>query len=231
MKVVFRCPPELQGLIPEPVTARRGLPDWLKGMPSQVHSEELGLDIGDGEAVSTLRGRDVGRVPDAACRRHHGRWRTTLVAMGPAGFPDDRLSARAGLVPRPRPAPGQPALRGRLLCREVHQLLDRRSPSGHRTPVHPPRQPSRPAVPHRDRPGARRYLRELHSFSRALGPMPASAGSCLAVRRWRSAIPCPWNVLEMEVATIEGAAEARFLKAGSAVRDGAGAYRRHHRSS
>ena len=38
-------PTRTAGLIPEPVTARRGLPDWLKGMPSQVHSEELGLDI------------------------------------------------------------------------------------------------------------------------------------------------------------------------------------------
>ena len=43
--------------------------------------------------------------------------------------------------------------------------------------------------------------------------------------------PVPLERLEMEVATIEGAAEARFLEAGSAVRDGAGAYRRHHRSS
>ena len=145
MKVVFRCPPELQGLIPEPVTARRGLPDWLKGMPSQVHSEELGLEIETVKQcppfVDAMSGGFL--MPLAADINVEGgrlSWQWDLPASPTIAYP-----RAAGLLPPPRPAPGQPAFRGRLLCREVHQLLDRRSPSRHRTPMHPPRQPFRPA--------------------------------------------------------------------------------------
>ncbi|MEM7123081.1 MAG: hypothetical protein AAF563_17510 [Pseudomonadota bacterium] len=45
MKVIFRCPPELKGLIPEPIPARRGLPDWLKAMPTKVDSADLGFEV------------------------------------------------------------------------------------------------------------------------------------------------------------------------------------------
>ncbi|WP_315727560.1 MULTISPECIES: hypothetical protein [unclassified Bradyrhizobium] len=34
----FRCPKELEGLIPQPVPATLGLPDWLKAMPSTAFS-------------------------------------------------------------------------------------------------------------------------------------------------------------------------------------------------
>ncbi len=42
LDVVFRCPPELDGLLPRPVPARRGLPDWLKAMPMTAPSEDAG---------------------------------------------------------------------------------------------------------------------------------------------------------------------------------------------
>ena len=45
MKVIFRCPPELKGLIPEPIPARRGLPDWLKAMPTTADSADLGFEV------------------------------------------------------------------------------------------------------------------------------------------------------------------------------------------
>jgi hypothetical protein len=34
----FRCPKELEGLLPPPVPATMGLPDWLKAMPSTAFS-------------------------------------------------------------------------------------------------------------------------------------------------------------------------------------------------
>ena len=43
--------------------------------------------------------------------------------------------------------------------------------------------------------------------------------------------PVPLEHVEMELATIDGDAETRFREARSAVRDGAGAFRRHHRAS
>ena len=45
MQVVFRCPPELTDLLPRPVPAREGLPEWLKDMPMQVPVPELGGPI------------------------------------------------------------------------------------------------------------------------------------------------------------------------------------------
>lgn len=34
----FRCPPGLEGLIPPPVPAAQGIPDWLKSMPASAWS-------------------------------------------------------------------------------------------------------------------------------------------------------------------------------------------------
>ena len=36
MTLTFRCPAELEGVLPPPVPAASGLPDWLKAMPSQA---------------------------------------------------------------------------------------------------------------------------------------------------------------------------------------------------
>jgi hypothetical protein len=36
MTLTFRCPAELEGLLPPPVPAAFGLPDWLKAMPAQA---------------------------------------------------------------------------------------------------------------------------------------------------------------------------------------------------
>lgn len=36
MALTFRCPAELEGLIPAPVPAQQGVPDWLKTMPAQA---------------------------------------------------------------------------------------------------------------------------------------------------------------------------------------------------
>ena len=38
MTLTFRCPRELEGLLPPPVPAAQGLPDWLKTMPAQAYS-------------------------------------------------------------------------------------------------------------------------------------------------------------------------------------------------
>jgi hypothetical protein len=50
MKIKFRCLPELKAHIPEPLPAPRGLPQWLKDMPSKAASEVLG-----GADVRTLK--------------------------------------------------------------------------------------------------------------------------------------------------------------------------------
>lgn len=50
MKIVARCHPALEPLLPRPVPAARALPGWLKAMPAEVVSAVLG-----GEAVRTLK--------------------------------------------------------------------------------------------------------------------------------------------------------------------------------
>lgn len=45
MKIVFRCPPDLEDILPQPIPARRGAPDWLKNMPMSAYSDDLGKDV------------------------------------------------------------------------------------------------------------------------------------------------------------------------------------------
>lgn len=45
MKVTFRCPPELEGLLPRPVPAKTALPDWFKAMPLRAFDADLGAEV------------------------------------------------------------------------------------------------------------------------------------------------------------------------------------------
>ena len=45
MKVVFRCFPEWEALLPKPAPASDALPEWLKSMPAAVHSDILGAEV------------------------------------------------------------------------------------------------------------------------------------------------------------------------------------------
>ncbi|SEQ91475.1 hypothetical protein [Thalassovita taeanensis] len=50
MKIIARCHPLLDPLLPRPLPARQALPDWLRTMPSEVEAESLG-----GAPVRTLK--------------------------------------------------------------------------------------------------------------------------------------------------------------------------------
>ena len=45
VKVVFRCFPEWEALLPKPAPASDALPEWLKSMPAAVHSDILGAEV------------------------------------------------------------------------------------------------------------------------------------------------------------------------------------------
>ena len=45
MRLIFRCDPALADQLPPPVPARGQLPDWLRKMPANAHSEIHGRDI------------------------------------------------------------------------------------------------------------------------------------------------------------------------------------------
>src|SRR6201995_4881435 len=46
MTLTFRCPVELDGLLPPPVPAAHGLPDWFKAMPPQAFNA-INVQLGD----------------------------------------------------------------------------------------------------------------------------------------------------------------------------------------
>ena len=45
MKVTLRCLPELEAILPKPVRANQGLPDWLRQMPISTYSEDWNKDV------------------------------------------------------------------------------------------------------------------------------------------------------------------------------------------
>jgi hypothetical protein len=45
MTLTFRCPAELEGVLPPPVPATTGLPDWIKTMPPQAFNAISGREI------------------------------------------------------------------------------------------------------------------------------------------------------------------------------------------
>jgi hypothetical protein len=40
--LTFRCPPELESILPRPIPAVRGLPDWFKSMPAKTYNPTVG---------------------------------------------------------------------------------------------------------------------------------------------------------------------------------------------
>jgi hypothetical protein len=45
MDVTFRCPPGLEAILPRPIPAVQGLPDWFKAMPQKAFSEERQKEV------------------------------------------------------------------------------------------------------------------------------------------------------------------------------------------
>ena len=40
----FRCPRELDGILPRPIPAVAGLPDWFKGLPQKAFNPTMGAE-------------------------------------------------------------------------------------------------------------------------------------------------------------------------------------------
>lgn len=43
--ITFRCPPEWADILPRPIPAGKGLPDWLKNMPANAKSALIGEEV------------------------------------------------------------------------------------------------------------------------------------------------------------------------------------------
>jgi hypothetical protein len=42
--ITFRCPPELDAILPRPIPALMGIPDWFKSMPAKAFSEVMQME-------------------------------------------------------------------------------------------------------------------------------------------------------------------------------------------
>lgn len=76
--ITFRCPPELEGILPRPIPAVLGLPDWFKELPQKAFSATLRDELFTIKKCPPVRRHDL-RVPHATGVRPEGReWRIHL---------------------------------------------------------------------------------------------------------------------------------------------------------
>lgn len=100
LALTFRCPKELEGLIPTPTAAAAGLPDWFKAMPQQAFSALAG---GEDDTVkkcpafvdAMTTGFLIPLICDVTVEKGEFRWDNDLPAGGsvayarsPIGFHD-----------------------------------------------------------------------------------------------------------------------------------------------
>jgi len=122
MRLIARCHPALEGLLPRPVPAARALPDWLRDMPSEVPAEALG-----GASVRTLKhcpplidalslGLLIPLAADLAVSAEGLSW-----DWSPPPLPDDLLTRAPIGVHVPEQAIGGPvALDGRSVIKFIN---------------------------------------------------------------------------------------------------------------
>ena len=228
MQVVFRCPPELRGLIPEPTLARRGLPDWLKAMPTKVASGDLGFDV---ETVKQcppfIDAMSAGFLMPLACdiavENGAFSWHWKPPATTLTAFTRSPLAVHVAdqLV-------GTPFFEADAFAVKFINYWTVQVPEGYGLLcTHPI---NRADLPFRSVTGlvhAANYDNFIHfpaqwidrGFSGVL-PRGTPVAQCL---------PVPLTELDLVMETLEGGAAERFNEAKTAVRDGAGAYRKHHR--
>ena len=81
MTVTFRCPPELESILPRPVPAVLGLPDWFKALPQKAFNPILQDDQFTVKKCPPFIDAMTYRLSAAAGGRPQGRERRIL--LGP----------------------------------------------------------------------------------------------------------------------------------------------------
>lgn len=230
MKLTFRCPPELRGLIPQPSPAKRGLPDWLSAMPKQAEAEDLGF------AVRTVKqcppfldamrsGVLVPLVCDVEVR--HGRFSWS---WDPPAMALQRISRAPLSFHAPEQASGVPFHDPGQTVLKFNNLWTIAAPEGWSLlAVHPV---NREELPFRTLTGlvdADLYADAFIQFP-ALWTDPDFEGVLPAGTPVAQLVPVRREALEMEFDTLEGEAAARFEATGVELERAPGAYRRHWRA-
>jgi hypothetical protein len=186
MKIVFRCDPTIAHLLPKPMPAREGLPDWLKSMPRTAFSDFHGQDIRTVkqcppfiDAMST--GFLIPLPCDVMVEAGRFSWDWPLPPLSLADHPRSPLSfhVSAQLEGSPLFQEGRPAIKFNsfwtIELEEGWSLLA----------MHPA---NRLDLPFRLLTGVVGSTTSASSFPRS-GPMPASPACCPRARRSPIAFP------------------------------------------
>ncbi len=228
MRIICRCPPELEGLIPKPVPARRGLPDWLRAMATNTTSGELGIEIATvKQCPPFIDAMAAGFLMPLAVdiQVNNGRfswdWEPPPSTLGSYNRAPLSFHAADQLAGTPFHAPDRFALK--FISFWTVEL----PPGWGLLCTHPV---NRDDLPFRSLTGlvhADNYDNFVHfpalwtadEFSGVL-PRGTPVAQCF---------PVPHEALELVTETISGDAADRFMHTKAAVQDKAGVYRRQNR--
>jgi hypothetical protein len=130
LALTFRCPAELEGLLPVPIAGARGFPDWFKAMPPLAFSE-----------LSSAETETVKRCPPFIGAMSEGflisLWCDLIVERGELSWDHDLPVGRDVAYPRapigfhdPRQMAGAPMDPDRFLIK-FHNLWTIQAPEGY----------------------------------------------------------------------------------------------------
>ncbi|MCI4664625.1 MAG: hypothetical protein MRY74_07875 [Neomegalonema sp.] len=227
VKIVARCHPALKPVLPPPIPAAQGLPDWLRTMPSVAESATLG-----GASVRTLKhcpplldaftsGLLLPLAADVTVGGGELSW-----DWAPPPTPD-QLTTRAPIgLHAPEQAEGAPLPIGDRFVLKFMNFWTLESPPGWSILFTHPF--NREELPFRTLTG----IVECDSFKDgfvhfpALWTDPTFEGVLKAGTPVAQAIPFPRQDMELETATFDSAAAGRVREMQAALQEEPGHYRK-----
>jgi len=232
MKIAFRCPPQFEGFLPQPVPARRALPDWLHRMPASVASDYLGGDVPTvKQCPPFVDAMSFGFLIPLACdiRVEGGRfdWRWNV----PASV-IDAFNSRSPLdIHLPDQVRDTPLFDGSRFILKFNNYWTVELEAGYSLLItHPV---NRFDLPFRALTGLVDMDLYKDTFTNfpALWVDPAFEGVLAAGTPVVQCFPVPRGALDLEFGRMSAEEEARFAKTKTTLYSESGAYRRHFRES
>ena len=169
MTLTFRCPPGLENILPPPIPAVQGLPEWFKSLPTANFNPTMSEE---GETVKKcppfIDAMTFGFLIPLPIEVKVANGEFTWDFRIPSGLLQ-RIFALADRVPRFQPDCRHAIFRRRPFHHQVQQFLDHRGAPGVLAAVYSSGQSRRPAVYDAHRSGRlRQILRQPGEFSGAL---------------------------------------------------------------
>lgn len=230
MRIVFRCLPELEPLLPRPVPAKRGLPDWLKAMPLQAESEDAGKTVKTVKRCAPfVDAMSLGVLVPLPCDLHYSdgcfEWSWSDLPPFPRHTPRAPLGFHVAAQ-----VTGTPLYRDDTLTIKFHNLWTIETEPGYALLVTHPI--NRPDLPFRTLTGlvdTDRYSDNYVHFP-AVWSDPDFAGTLPRGTPVAQCVPVPRQALELDFAPLAGQSEERMRDTQERIVAPGGSYRRRFRA-